>query len=124
MISAVPTAAAGVKVDLVRGGCVFVRRIKRTEMQKLMAAAELDPAKVATAHLFLGLVCRWAITAGEGITDEAGESVSVKRARGAGREAGLGEIACEEVFNALADDDVEKVRAAACDPLPEAAAGN
>lgn len=90
-------------VKLKGGGTVTVREVKRSKMIDLMAEAKFNEENDGSKLRFAALLCRWAII------DCDIEGVTFK----ADRVKPLGALASEDVFDALADDDVAAIVEAA-----------
>lgn len=100
----IPTMANPKRVELKRGGAVLVRRATRSMRDKLLRVAEVKEGDAGSMAYFAQLAFRWGVVgvdAAELRNPETGESVKFER-KGF---AGLGNVATEEVYNAITEDE-------------------
>lgn len=100
----IPTLHSPKRVALKRGGHVLIRRATRSQRDKLLRVAEVREGDAGSLALFCQLAFRWGVVGVEGVTmenPETGEPVKYHRTG----YAGLGNIATEDVYNAIDDED-------------------
>lgn len=105
----IPTMANPKRIPLKGGGFALVRRATRGMRDKLLRVAEVKEGDAASMAYFGQLAFRWGVVGIEEAdlkNPETGEPVKFGRRA----LAGLGNIATEDVYNAIGDDeDLSKI---------------
>lgn len=112
--STIPTTEKTQRIPAGEAGFLLVRRIPRSQVERIMDAAGLKFGDAGSAVRFARLVFCFAVVDGE----VAGVSFAQQK------HPTLGRIACNELYDAVDDDVIAKVVELATATLPASATGN
>lgn len=117
----VPVTSEPQTVKCASGAVLTVRRVKRSQIVRVMEAAGLKDGDKASEARFATLLVRTAVTAAEGLSD-GGKPAAFRTEH----HAGLKQIMAADLCDLLADGDMAAVIAAATEQssLSEDAKGN
>lgn len=110
----VPTHAVPKVLRLAAGGFVHLRRAKRQDVERIMAAAEVTATSMASQLRFARLLVQFAVTHVDQVIDpHSPDGLYISPLNGYSPEAikGLGTLANAAVYEAMSDEEIAAVTA-------------